>query len=450
MNGNRANKLLGIALGEKSLLVAEVHGNGDLRVVKSAEFCYPEGVGLEKPTELGKQLAAFLKAKGIVTHTAVIGLPAKWILTRKKDLPPTTEQAAAGMLRLAAESEFAADVKDLAIDYVGEPQPKAASTALMVATSGQRITQCRELAKAGHLRLEAVTITGTSLARVDVSQQRRSVILCLAPVGNELVVHQQGVPMQLRHLALTNGQTNDAGAVVAELRRAMAGLPGDEVPGLMICANPEMGRAIETAAGGRLGTTPRLAQSGDQYSPAAAVAIAAMRSGGVDFLHSRLTPAEVQKNRRPLYWGVALAATAFFAAAGAWYDLHAMDSQVNALRAHLKTIDPDVQTAQVAQDRLQTAKSWMAGKPRYLACVADLTSLFPDEGSTYATTLTLRSDLSGQVSGRAASEQQALNLLDKILKDTKRFKNVTLGEVRDAGRNSREIAFSISFTYQPE
>ena len=51
--------------------------------------------------------------------------------------------------------------------------------------------------------------------------------------------------------------------------------------------------------------------------------------------------------------------------------------------------------------------------------------------------------------GKAASEQQILALLDKM-KDSKRFGDLKLLDMRDAGKNTREKAFSISFLYKPE
>ncbi len=457
MNRIRANKLLGIALGDKSLQVTEVHADdGSPRVAKSAEFPYPEGIALDKPAELGKALAAFLHKEGFSQSHAVIGLPAKWILTRRKDLPPVNALAAAGMLRLAAESDFSADLSDLAIDYIGEPNPAAPTTAFVIATSQEHIAQCQAVAKAARLNLEAVTVTGTSLLSLDESKQSRSLILSLAAVGNELVAHQHGVPTQLRHLALTNGQSVDAVAVVAELRRAMAGSSSDETPGLTVFAEPEFGRAVHLAASEKLAIAPRMAAAEaassryDRYAPSAAVAIAALAAKPhVDFLHSRLAPPSTRKSRRPLVWAIAIAVAVVVGVIAAWVNLTSMQNQLDEDRAHLKKIEPEVQIAQIAANRLQTARTWTAGKPRYLACLADLTALFPDAGGTYATNLTLRVDLSGQVTGRAANEQEVLRLLDRT-KDAKRFRNVKLGEVREAGRNSREIAFSISFTYQPE
>jgi hypothetical protein len=62
MKSPRHNKVLGIAVGERSMLVAEVHAaSGSPQVVKTGEFRYPDGVGLKDPAALGAALAQFLK-----------------------------------------------------------------------------------------------------------------------------------------------------------------------------------------------------------------------------------------------------------------------------------------------------------------------------------------------------------------------------------------------------
>jgi hypothetical protein len=108
-----------------------------------------------------------------------------------------------------------------------------------------------------------------------------------------------------------------------------------------------------------------------------------------------------------------------------------------------------VKKADAAANRLALANSWIGGKPRFVACLADVTQLFPDEGSIWATSLSLRADMTGQLTGKAANEQQVLALLDRM-RDSKRFVNPQSLDTRDAGRNSHETAFAISFTYRPE
>jgi len=128
---------------------------------------------------------------------------------------------------------------------------------------------------------------------------------------------------------------------------------------------------------------------------------------------------------------------------------YSAQQQLEDLKAHLRTVDPDVKAAQVDVTRLKVAQGWTSGKPRYLACIRDLTAIFPEEGSTYATTVTLRSTSPARFRPRSQRTEGAPSV-GSDREGFKHFRNVKLGEVREAGRNSREIAFTISFVYQPE
>ena len=81
---------LGIALGERSLSVAEAvsTGGGAMRVERCAEFAYPSGLTLERGEELGNALAQFLRSKGFSTRRAILGIPAKWLMIKSHTLPP--------------------------------------------------------------------------------------------------------------------------------------------------------------------------------------------------------------------------------------------------------------------------------------------------------------------------------------------------------------------------
>src|SRR5688572_13517726 len=105
------SSFLGIAIGERSLTVAEVsqsHGKWEVR--RCAQFEPPA----DNP---GEALSRFLRENGFSASQAVVGLPAKWIVAREKDIPPADSEMAADVLRLQAERLFSSELKDLIFDY---------------------------------------------------------------------------------------------------------------------------------------------------------------------------------------------------------------------------------------------------------------------------------------------------------------------------------------------
>ena len=135
----RYNKVLGLAIGDRSIFAAEVStggggggggagGAGERPEARTlGEFTFPEGLSISSDaTAIGAALAEFLREHKFTARTAVIGLPAKWLLVKTKEVPPADESVAADMLRLQAEGEFSSELKDLVFDYAGAPSTASA------------------------------------------------------------------------------------------------------------------------------------------------------------------------------------------------------------------------------------------------------------------------------------------------------------------------------------
>ena len=135
MKRTRRKKVLGLALGERSLLAAEIIVAGEQPTVTAVgEMPYPEGISVNTPAELAKPLAEFLRSKGFTARQVVVGLPAKWLVVRPKEVPPVDAATVTEMLRLAAESEFPTDIKDLVFDFTGTLGDHQAKSVLLMAT----------------------------------------------------------------------------------------------------------------------------------------------------------------------------------------------------------------------------------------------------------------------------------------------------------------------------
>lgn len=459
-----ASKLLGVAMGQQSLLIAEVTARGETRKVsRTAEFVYPEGLSLDKPVELGQALAAFLRKKGFSTHDAVFGLPTKWLLTRRKDLPPATPAVASGTLRLFAESEFSTEFDDLTIDFAGQTSPSSPSSVMVVATHKSYLQRCQELAKAAKLKCRAITLTGAALGWLASAESSQAeLVLCISPIGDELIVQRMGIPSQLRHIAVSSGQEQEPAQLLGELRRTLATLPAEvKRDSLTIWGSSEVRNGLADALRAKLGlgtvaATMKSVQGNGQeptheFAPAIAVALIALAgiSSAADFVHSRLAPPKPKSSRRPMAWGIAVAAAACIAATVALVDLSQKRSDLASLETRLQDMGPSVDKASVEANRLQTANLWMSGKPRFIATFSELTKLFPDEGSIWATALNLHQDLTGQLSGKAASEQQVWALLDRMTSSKKFLDPQARLDMRDGSRGAgREVAFTITFAFR--
>ena len=114
------NKILGLAVGPRSILVAEVAARGERHVVnRCAEFVFPEGLAMSAPDKMGAALRGFLRAQQFSTKDVIFGLPAKRMVTRRKEMPPATKAVAANTLRIQAEGEFSSELDNLVMDFAG-------------------------------------------------------------------------------------------------------------------------------------------------------------------------------------------------------------------------------------------------------------------------------------------------------------------------------------------
>src|SRR5688572_4374238 len=133
---------LGLAVGERSVVAAEVSVSGDRKQLRrAAEFHIPPDLSWDKPEKLGEALRYFLRQNKFSASRAVVGVPARWMMARDKEIPPASEAIAANALRLQAERLFPPELKELVFDFAGETDPKQAKKVLLVALPKHRLDQ---------------------------------------------------------------------------------------------------------------------------------------------------------------------------------------------------------------------------------------------------------------------------------------------------------------------
>jgi hypothetical protein len=104
-----------------------------------------------------------------------------------------------------------------------------------------------------------------------------------------------------------------------------------------------------------------------------------------------------------------------------------------------------VKTAQAFVDRVTYAQGWRSDRPRFVACLRDLTTIMPDDGRTFVTSFTLHDSLKGVLTGKSTNGATVLTLVQK-LNTNKFFDNV---EMLDEREQNGEVSFSIAFVYLP-
>lgn len=477
--------MLGLALGDREALAAEVFAAGDRAQAKVlAEFKYPAGVSLDNPAELGKALREFLKAQRIGTRQVIIGVPLKWATVKAKELPPLEPAMAADVLRLGAERDFAIEPQQLAVDFAGQSNASAPRTVLLVAARRPNVEAAQTIAKAAGLSVEAVTLSALALsAEASRAAGRDAIALHLVPGAAELVVQRGGQPLALRQIR--TGESAPAAAITGEVRRTLSMLPhSDAAPGerlLMVWDGIGLngsGEALGQGLGGlsvrdetlaRLGIESPLPRTeASRFAAAAALALVGLRAErpAIDFIHSRLAPPPPSRGYRPYVWGGAVVAALIAAIVILYLDLADKQAIVDAKTKEIATQADKVKAAKSSIAKIGFAEGWFRREPRFLAVLRELTLVFSDDGQAWATNLVIKdepvpvppgtpaaanlvpkNEVRGTLTGRAVDQKAALTVVERMTKASKVFKDVKMLDYRAAGRDSKEFSFTVSFAF---
>ena len=473
--GKNVRKRLGLAVTETQISAVEVAQAGAKKaLLRSAELVFTEELNLDSPERLGKELKGVLRRNGLSASRCVIGLAAKWIVSRDKPLPAMDADSLRGAMSIATEREFASGAGDLSFDYCAWPAGTGLS-ALLAAAPRKVVEGVLAAAKAAGLSVKAVTCSAAALACASGPTSARSVgpghdasgrvLLCLLPGGAEVVVQSDGALRLMRHLSYGSQDPDRRfAALLGELRRIFVLAPSPAASPRAIelwawdCTGTGATRLADLAD--QLGLSLKLCKAGDQgglsaasrdlparFAQAAALACCAGETVPIDFLNSRLRlPRKARVGRRARW---ALTACLVFLAAAAYFflDWRAEGQEVSALRSQLAGLKDGVTEAKSLVDSVSFARGWYDRRPPFLDCLREITAAFPQEGRIWATSLMIRQDMEAMLTGKSSSESAVLDVLDRLKS------NPALGQVkplyiRQAGGTSRDVSFAIGLRFQ--
>jgi Tfp pilus assembly protein PilN len=477
--------ILGLSLSDRLIQAAEVSLSDQKLVVhRVGELELPADAGWSQPERAGQELLRFLREKQFASRRAVIGLPARWLLVRARTLPAMDEQTMAQTLRLQVEHDFAPSSRELAFDFmpsegVAEAAAGKGRPVLVVATLAERLRQVVSAAESAGLEVSAVTSAVSAVAALGPVVNGRAgeaVTLHIGRTGSEMMVHGSGQsgtsePLMIRHLG--TGQPpgsagRDAGLPVManEVRRALSqggvqlseprritvwdgtDLPQERIDELSRAIGAEVevvdplgggGRHIDANGVGRL----------EVRRFAAAIALARLGGGDerpvLDFLHSRMAePKRARVSRRAMI-ATGVGAVVLAAAAYLTYEVVMDRQELAEMEARLVEMRPDIEAASQLADDVGLVGQWFGNRPRYLACLRELTVALPGNPPVWVTNLTLQENR-GLMAGRTTEQRAVLQLLDG-LQASGRFRELQMLDMREAGRGGTEVSFSISFRF---
>ncbi len=459
--------MLGLAVSERSIAVAEVAtSRGRATLLRTAEFVMPDPGEPRDWTEAGKALRHFLRQNRFSASRCAIGLEAGWLIAKEKVLPPCSSSVVAGIISIAAEREFPSAGEDFVFDYVAAAGNPGERPVLLVAASREKLGGVAAMAKAAGLGVTQVGCSALALAAAtDGASPAERLVLYLRGDRAELVVHSPAGVRVLRRLPPpASGRLDE---IAGEMRRVVSLLPPVKEPAdnreLLVWDESGLDGSAMDVLRERLAMPVRacrfpddlgLAVRGDVKSDkplAEAAAIAVQGLSGrmpiVDFMHSRLAqPKKAGPLRRHVAWAAMAAAVIGAAAAAFAMDWRSNQREAASLQGQLDELGGSVRDAREVVDNVSFARDWYDRRPRFLECLREVTLVFPEEGRVWTTGLTVRDGRKALLTGKCDNEREALRVLDR-LKAGRGFSNVKPLYIRQAGGNTREVAFAVSFDF---
>lgn len=479
-----SNSFLGLALGDRDCSVAEVAASktGVLTLTRVGSFQLPAGATPEQPQAIADVLKHFLRSNNFATGKVVIGLPAKWLTSRERSIPPSNAATAAALLRVQAERAFPPELKDLVFDYAGESSTGESRNVLLLAASRQQVDRAAATARLAGLTPVAVTPSALALSSALAASSKSRTLLAISPDSAELVVRSETGPRVLRHLPVTGvlgsngtpapGLVSLGGELMRTLAVSGASADGPVAlydslglePVAITTLSNRAGLSFNPArnlASLDVGGSPASDPEALRYAPAVALALAGLKPEllGADFLHTRLAPPKQRRLGRKAVWITAASVAAAVLIGYPIYDLSSTQAAIDAIDNDLAVKKHAIDTAEANAAKLKIANGWYATKPPVLEAMKHIAQAFPQEGTIWATNFTMRETGKGTLSGKANDRLAVIKVRDFLMND-KRFSDVQLTETHEGGgtggsgsasggsSRDRETSFSISFTFK--
>jgi hypothetical protein len=482
----RSGNFLGVAVSDRSVTCAEVAiGSGDRRTVRrTATFTFPTELTLDSPDALGQALAAFLRQRKFTASRVVVGVPARWLIAIEKEVPPADDSAARAMLRLQAERLAVAESGDVVFDFAGRTSSSAISKVLLVGMVRDKLHRVEQMMDAAGMSVIAITSTGLTLAAAaarakGLDHNAAAGVLMLGRNGGEVIWRNDGAPRMLRHVAyLMNGHGHPPIAPLgAELHRAVAfaaangnaasellvvdgvGLPAEQVTqlgeriGVPVRTDDGVKALRVTVDAGAVAEKETETETSTlgRFAPAMALAVAAAKPEllPLDFRHSRLAPAPVQRLSRAQVWGIAIGAlvaigliTLFFTIRSKEHTLADLDSQLTAMKNQIAEAQSNV-------ERVKYGRGYFEARPPILDCIRELSMSISDNERIWLTNVGYREGNRFTISGKASDPKTPVNFSDR-LRGNPHFTDVRMPSgIVEADPKTREVSFTVSFQFNP-
>jgi hypothetical protein len=452
---SRDSSLLGLAFDGRLMSATVARRSGDrIEVVKHCHTRLSlDPIGSE-PALAGREIRSQLDAAGIHTRRCAVAIPVGWALTSQVSVPDLSGDDLASFLALQAERDFPFPPGDLSIASSMPASDEAPRQALIAALPLSRLRALDNVLHAAGLRPASITFAVTSLARG------------VAPAGGALVLASEnaidlciGGATGVSALRALEGPTDrgaegfefDTDTLSRELRitlRRMSPSLSENIKQLHIAGQSPLATALEADLSVQ-GVLPgfevrRVATSGaptEDNSPAYAAAANLLRGEAPDFefLPPKVSPLRrfvSSAANRGVRWLAPAAAAVVLLTGGLFLY---QQQRLARLESRWESVRDEIAELETLQGDIRTYRDWFSNDAESLKLTQGLTEAFPEEGSAWARTVTLKERDQVSCAGSARSNDAWLAVFGKLNADS-RVTDLKVGQV--SGDTPLQFTFS--------
>jgi type II secretory pathway component PulL len=456
--------ILVLAFNEDSVVAAQASlGRGCYEIKRTATFSMDETTSWDDPAGFGHRLRQFLRKEHLSARATLVGVPARWVVAKSVQIPPTRRENVASLLQIQTEQAFSMSHQDLVFDYSAQISDSLPNQVLLAAMKRSRLDQIKILAKAAGLQLVSVTPSVAAMGALSDGLSRT----CGIYAQNEhceMVLSSGGVIHQIKHMS-TPLSHKDPQVMAQDIQRLLL-LSGSQIRELVVwsdgSSHPDAmtqlrqildskidiqeGRDALTRSG-RL----RVGDTSTEYDGAMSLLLAHAQAEMplIDFLNSHLVVKESRQKPRAMLWGAVAALVAVVLMGGmlfGWYQ----DAQD--IKAYQQTLEENARLYEVASAirlNLSNTSPWYTKRPPFLDGLNELVGAFPEAGDIWVSNLRLTDNGEGVITGEAV-DRLAINKVVDRLNQSQHISDASLLQSTGGTSASGDAKYSIRFDFKSE
>ena len=456
--------ILVLAFNEDSVVAAQASlGNERYEIKHAATFSATQTASWEDPEGFGRALHQFLRKERMTARATLVGVPARWVVAKSVQVPPTRQENVASLLQIQTEQVFSLNHHDLIFDYSAQISESQSNEVLLAAMQRSRLDQIKSLAKAAGLQLVSVTPSVAAMGALSDGLSRT----CGIYAQNEhceMVLASGGVIHQIKHMP-TPLNNKDPKVRAQDIQRLLL-LSGGEIRELVVWSDGsnhpdaitqlrqildskidvQEGREALTRSG-RL----RVGDTSTEYDGALSLLLAHTQTETplIDFLHSHLVVKASRQKPHAILWGAVATLVALVVMAGmlfGWYQ-DALD-----IRAYQQTLEENARVYEAASAirlNLSNTSPWYTKRPQFLDGLNELVTAFPEAGDIWVSNLRLTDNGEGIITGEAV-DRPAINKVVDQLNQSQHISDASLLQSTGGTSASGDATYTIRFDFQSE